>query len=191
MRILNNIQSPGFKTPHNYFDSLEEKLSSTVLETQEQSQSAVPEGYFEGLEDQIMQAISGASVLDKNLSSGLKVPEGYLSSLEDTISKQTTKETKVIPFFTKRNLLYVSSIAAAIIIMFSVFINAEETTFENIDVDLVEDYIIDQNIDSYQLASLLNDQELNNQDFIDLDMFSDDAEDYLIDNTDIEELMNE
>jgi len=191
MNILDTIKESGFKTPENYFNSLEERISAENFNKSKPTNMQVPEGYFEGLENRIMNTLSNESILDKNIDSGLKIPEGYLTSLQDTISIQTKKETKVINLFSKRNLFLASSIAAAIILMLSLFTNNNKITFENIDVDLVEDYLIDQNIDSYELASLLNDEDLSTENFIDSDIFSEAVEDYLIDNTDIEELMNE
>ena len=192
MSILNNIQGSGFKTPKNYFNSLESRICAQASKGQNPANMQVPEGYFEGLEDTIMKAVTKDAVLDKNKGSGMSVPEGYLNTLEETISAQIIKkDPKVISLFTTRNLLYASSIAAAILILFNLFINQDKTTFENLDVELVENYIINQDLDSYELASLLNDEDLNTENFIDSDIFSEAVEDYLMDNTDIEELINE
>lgn len=194
MSILNNIQGSGFKAPDNYFNSLEAKICDKTFNNYKLSETKVPEGYFDGLEDKIMKAISEESVLDQQIDSGLKVPDGYLNTIENSIlDKINTKveAPKVIPLFTKQNILYATSIAAALVLMFSFYFKNEDTTFENIDVELVENYILDQNIDSYELASLLKDEDLQTVNFLDSDVYNDDSlEEYLIDNADIEELIN-
>ena len=193
MSILDNIQESGFKTPKDYFNSLEDGICAKALRNQKSKDMQVPEGYFDGLEDRIMKAIYEESVLDKQLDPGLKVPKGYFNTIEDSILDkiEDQKEPKVIQLFSRRNIMYASSIAAALVLMFSFYFNKEETTFENIDVELVENYILDQNIDSYELASLLKDEDLETQNFLDSDIYTDDSlEEYLIDNADIEELIN-
>lgn len=194
MSILNNIHGSGFKAPDNYFNSLEAKICDKIFNNHKLLETRVPEGYFDGLEDKIMKAISKESVLQQQIDSGLKMPEGYLNTIENSILDKIDsklEEPKVIPLFSRRNILYASSIAAALVLMFSFYFNKEETTFENIDVELVENYILNQNIDSYELASLLKDEDLETENFLDSDIYTDDfLEEYLIDNADIEELIN-
>lgn len=193
MSILDNIQGSGFKTPKNYFNSLEDQICAKIFSNQKSKDIQVPEGYFDGLEDRIMKAISEESILNKQIDSGLKMPDNYLNTIEDSILDkiEDKEEPKVIQLFSRRNIIYASSIAAALILMFSFYFNKEETTFGNIDVELVENYILDQNIDSYELASLLKDEDLETQNFLDSDIYTDDSlEEYLIDNADIEELIN-
>ena len=194
MSILDNIHGSGFKTPDNYFNSLEAKICNQTSNNHKPAELKVPEGYFDGLEDKIMKAISKESVLQQQIDSGLKMPEGYLNTIENSILDKIDsklEEPKVIPLFSRRNILYASSIAAALVLMFSFYFNKEETTFENIDVELVENYILNQNIDSYELASLLKDEDLETENFLDSDIYTDDfLEEYLIDNADIEELIN-
>ncbi len=192
MSILDNIQGSGFKTPKDYFNSLEDGICAKALSDQKSKDMHVPEGYFDGLEDKIMKAISEESILDKQINSGLKVPKDYFNTIEDSILDkiEDKREPKVIQLLSRRNIMYASCIAAALVLMFSFYFNKEETTFENIDVELVENYILDQNIDSYELASLLKDEDLETENFLDSEIYTDNSiEEYLIDNADIEELI--
>ena len=90
---LHNIKDSGFKTPKNYFD---------------------------GLEDSIMNQIKLKGKIE---STGFKAPDNYFESLDDKILGKVAHKPKVISLFTRRNLFYASSIAAALVLMFSIFIN--------------------------------------------------------------------
>lgn len=167
MNNLNNIQDSGFKAPKDYFESLE---------------------------DSIMHAIKEDEISEKVTASGMQPPKGYFENLENSILSKVLEEKsqpKVISLFSKQNLLYASSIAAALVIMLSVYFNQDDITFDTIDVELVENYILDQNIDSFELALLLKDDELATDTFIDSDLYGETLEDYLLENTDIEDLIIE
>ena len=168
-RELNNIKNTGFK---------------------------VPQTYFQNLEDQIMGNIKLNEALQNLDDTGFKAPKGYFDALEnDVLAKVTEKKNpKVISLFNKQNLIYISGVAAAILIMFNVFWNNTETSIDSIDIELVENYIIDQGINTYEIASLLSD----NDDDINLDIelfdetFNDDSlEDYLFENVDLEDFIDE
>jgi hypothetical protein len=165
---LNNIQDSGFKVPKDYFDNLEENIFANA---------------------HLDEAVQGEN------STGFEVPKGYFDSLENEIFNKLPKtETKVISLFSKRNLVYISGVAAVVLIMFAVFIN--QTNVENIndlDVELVENYMLEEDLDTYELASLLTEEEIIT---INSDIFTenyDDAilEDYLLENADLEDIMDQ
>src|SRR5690606_3425873 len=92
-RNLKNIKASGFKTPENY---------------------------FEGVEDSVLNQIHLKSIE----GSGFKIPEGYLDTIDNTIIAKVYKnnDTKVINLFSMYNLLYLSSVAAAILLLFNLSI---------------------------------------------------------------------
>ena len=163
---LNNIKETGFKTPDNYFDAVE---------------------------DNIMDAIHQKNNLNQVKDSGFNIPKNYFDSLEDSIINKIEKEdtSKVIKLFNKRNLIYASSIAAAILILFNLSIFDEKITFDSLETQAVENYIINEGIDSYELAALLSEDELIEEDFIKLNITDETLEDYLLDNLDLEDLIIE
>ena len=163
---LNNIKNAGFKTPDNYFDAVE---------------------------DNIMNAIKQENNLNLSKETGFKTPDNYFDTIEDVIiNKIETKTTpKVITLFSKRNLLYASSIAAAVLLLFNLSIFDKEVTWESLDAQTVENYIIDEGIDSYELAALLTDDDFSEIDFIEQNITAETLENYLLDNLDLEELMIE
>ncbi len=163
---LNNIKKAGFKTPENYFDAVE---------------------------DNIMNAIKQENNLNLSKETGFKTPENYFDAFEDVvINKIETKNTpKVITLFSKRNLLYASSIAAAVLLLFNLSIFNKEVTWDSLDTLTVENYIIDEGIDSYELAALLTDDDFSETDFLEQNITDETLENYLLDNLDLEELIIE
>lgn len=162
---LHNIKDTGFKTPNNYFDAIE---------------------------DRIFSKLNAESKLSTIKESGYRVPDGYLDTVEDVVlSKVEPEESKVISLFTRTNLLYATSIAAALVLLFSVFIKDEEPIA--IDSEMVELYLEEQNLSSYELAELLNEVELLDEDFnvIEEQINESELESYLLDNVNIEDIIEQ
>ncbi len=163
---LNNIKKTGFKTPENYFDSLE---------------------------DQIMNTIKTNHTLGNIEDTGFKIPNEYIDNVEDAVfSKLRLEEkTKVVSLFSKRNLMYVSGLAATMLIFFSIFMNSNEETIETIDIELVENYIIDEDIDSYEIAALLTNEDLSEDFLVESNIMDESLETYILENISIEDLLIE
>ena len=165
---LDNIKNTGFKVPQDYFQNLEDKIMDTIKL------------------DNVLQGID---------DTGFKMPEGYLDTLEDAVLTKVkeTSNPKVVSLFNKQAFIYISGVAAAVLIMFNVFWNKTETTIDSLDAELVENYIIDQGINTYEIASLLsNDNEIN----LDIELFDetfndDSLEDYLFENVDLEDFIDQ
>ena len=163
---IDNIKNPGFKTPDNYFDTVEDKL---------------------------MNAIQQENNLIQVKESGFKTPSDYFDNLEDVILNKIDKKNtpKVIALFIKKNILYASSIAAAVLLLFNLSIFDKEVTFDSLDLQTVENYIIDEGFDSYELAALFLEDDFSEADFIEQNITNETLENYLLDNLDIEEIIIE
>lgn len=165
---LNNIKTTGFKVPKDYFNTLE---------------------------DNILSKVKGDTVLKDIGKSGFEIPDNYFDTIEDTIfNKLNSKESpKVISLFNKRNIIYLSGVAAAIIIMFGIFMNTGNSTNMELDYEVVETYIIDENISSYEIASLLTEDELLNinSEIMDEAYNDESMEDYLLENVNFEDIIEQ
>ena len=163
---LHNIESAGFKTP---------------------------QGYFESLDETIFSKLNTKSQLDSIKKTGFKVPDHYFETFSDAITKRNfeEKEPKVIQLFNKRHLVYISSIAAAILLLFNLSIFDSTPTFDNLDNETVENYIFDENISTYEFAALFSDEQIIEENIIQHNFNEDNIEEYLLDNADIEALMIE
>lgn len=163
---LHNIKSHGFKVPKDYFDAFEEKL---------------------------LNKIKDEDVVLGKTATGFKVPNGYFDTVEDLVLQKLSEDnkTKVIPLFRKRTMVYISGIAASILLLFNLSIFEKTPSFDNLETETVENYIIDQDISSYEIASLFTDTELDDNNFVDHNFDAENIEEYLLDNADIEALVIE
>jgi len=163
-RNLNKIKGSGFKAPENY---------------------------FQGLENSVLNKIK----LKDIETPGFTMPKGYLDTLEDNVLAKVSenKDTKVINLFSRRNLLYVSSIAASILLLFnlSVFESNRTASFDTLDTATVENYIMNEYINSYDMASLLTDENIVEEDFIEHSFSDENVENYILNNIDIEYYFSE
>ncbi len=158
---LHSIKTTGFKAPDQYFETFEDKLFERLNK----------KDTLEGIED-----------------SGFKVPEGYFDQLEDQIiTKVTTEDKPVIRLSSRKSFYYVAGIAASLIIMLAIFIPSINSP-EEISVEMVETYFENSDLDSYDLAELLVNAELLEEDFnvIEPEIDEDNLESYLLENSDIE-----
>ncbi len=160
---LHNIKNTGFKAPDNYFDTLEDRLFTEAK-------------------------------LKANVnSSGFVMPKDYLDGLEDAIlNKVTEKEPKVIPLLSKRTLVYVSSIAAAILLLFNLSIlKTKPTTFDSLDTETVENYILEEDIGSYEINSSLTEDDFYVDNFSEVTIDDQSFEDYILNDVNLEDIMLE
>ncbi len=178
---LHNTKNSGFKTPEDYFEYLEDTILSEakLSETVETSGLNTPTDYFEGLEDVILNK---AKLNDKVSDTGFKVPEDYFETVEDTIIKTTKQAPKVISLFSKKTLLYTSSIAAAVALFFSLSIFGEGDTLSYADVDTeqLDSYVLNET-QATDIAALFTETELENTNFIDYNLSDDTLDSYLED----------
>lgn len=160
---LNNINKPGFKVPKDYFKNFEDMLLSDLKlkETSSKTGFNLPENYFESLDDKII----------------------------NTVKKE--KETKVIKLFSLRKTAYVSAIAASLILMFNIAYNKNDTlTIDNIETASIENYILNEDIETADIALLFSNHELNSFDSIELNFNSESLENYVIENIEIDDLIS-
>jgi uncharacterized membrane protein YvbJ len=152
-----------------------------------------PENYFGTLEDKIMHAIQEEHTLGSVKETGFKLPKNYFDALDNEVLQKIENEhtPKVIKLFSKRNLIYVSSVAAAVLLLFNLSIFDKKVTFDTLETQTVENYIINEGIDTYELAALLLEEDLLEEDFTQQSITDETLEDYLLDNLDLEELIVE
>lgn len=158
---LHNINKTGFKTPKDYFNNLEEAILSDI---------------------KLKASIN---------NSGFKTPKGYFNTLDNFILEQVSeKETsKVISLFGKRNLIYFSSAAAAVLLLFNLSIFNKKSSWNSLDNDTVENYIIQEDISSYEIAALFSEEDLKEENFVTHSFNTKNVEDYLLNNLDIEDII--
>ncbi|MFD2561355.1 hypothetical protein [Aquimarina rubra] len=176
----NNLHNnkEGFKVPDNYFDTFEKRLFEKISQ-EDQEDSIVsnkissglkePDSYFDTFENQLMQKLNidknDSSTLADNLKTGLTTPDNYFENVENTILQKTigaNPDTKVVSLFTRKNILYVSGIAAMIAMIISVSINsnrADSFSFDTLALTDIQEYFEEGNaeISDAEIAELLDD----------------------------------
>lgn len=165
-------------------------MKTNKLHTIKNTGFKVPNDYFDGIEDAILSDIKLKEMVPE---SGYKLPDTYLDALDDTIfNKISAKETpKVISIFNRKNIIYISSAAAAILLLFNLFTLKNKSAFDRLDTETVENYIMDENIGSYEIVSLLLEENLLNEGFTELKIDEQTVETYILNNLDMENLIIE
>ncbi|GAB1856543.1 hypothetical protein MHTCC0001_13780 [Flavobacteriaceae bacterium MHTCC 0001] len=151
----------------------------------------VPKDYFETFEKDFFEELHTKTIIDTT-SSGFTTPEGYFDALEDRIIKNKhTEVPKVISIFNRKNLVYISGIAAAVLILFNISVFDEKFSIENLETASVENYILEEDITSYEVAALFNEELPKETDFINYNLDDENLEEYVLKNIDVENLMIE
>jgi len=148
----------------------------------------IPKDYFEKFEERLFAKLD-EDVIPKE--AGFSVPGGYFDIVEEDIMKGVVKtkvdQPKVIGLNSRRVIIYVSSIAASVAIIFGLIGKySTSESFNDLQISTIESYIEEGNvtIDSYEIASLLADEDIENGNFLS-EPFSDESlETYLLDNID-------
>ncbi len=146
-----------------------------------------PKNYFEDFEDRLFSKLSEVNLPKE---SGFTIPKGYFDQLDSVILKNvetSVNQAKVIPLFSRRTIAYAITIAACTVLVFSlVKTNHSLDTIENLDVSSIESYIEEGylNIDAYDIASLLKEEDLINLNAESEYISEDVLKDFLIENID-------
>ncbi|WP_299185241.1 hypothetical protein [uncultured Aquimarina sp.] len=199
----NNLHNnkEGFKVPRDYFENFEEKLFEkiskddqviSVLPNKVDSGLKVPENYFDTLEHDIIKNINSenqeSSILAGSIKTGLSTPDKYFENVENTILQKTintNQEPKIISLLSRKNILYISGIAAMIAIVISISINKgqDSFSFDSVDIVDIQEYFDEGNAEfsDSEIAELL-DEEINlTSTFSDEDITDEELENYLSD----------
>lgn len=158
----------GFNTPKDYFETFEDGLFSKLKEDQLSNESgfAVPDGYFDQLEETLLERL-----------------------------KTDSEPVKVVSLFSRKTILYGVAIAACLALIITVALPKDPGPgdFEDLQLSNIESYIDAGNLnwDSYDVAALMTDEELEAIS-LETELFSEESlEDYLLNNLDDSTLLIE
>ncbi|MFI0428071.1 hypothetical protein [Mariniflexile sp. HMF6888] len=161
-KIHNNIKNTGFKVPKDYFALLEDTILSEIKLKERLSDPGykTPDNYFDSLEDKIMNAV------------------------------QPQKEVKVVQLFTWRKASYVAAIAASFILIINIFFNNnKDITIKNIETASIENYILNEDLETNEFASLFTKEDLSEVRLITDGYNSETLDNFIFDNLDIEDFI--
>ncbi len=198
-----------FKVPENYFDTFEERLfakisqedtDTSLLSDKITSGFKTPDGYFDTLESQLLSKldsdINDLPLQSNKYKAGFSIPNQYFDNVEETILQKTindSKKTKLVSLFSRKNMIYVSGIAAMIAIIISVSITKETYTldFDSIATSDIHEYINEGNVEfsDSEIAALLDDESSFMNSFSDNEISNEELENYLYDEEMADEIM--
>jgi len=147
----------------------------------------VPKDYFENFENSIM---SHASLNEKVSDSGFNVPKGYFDTVEENILNSISQKepVKVISLINRKSIIYISSIAAALILMFNLMERKSGVDIDSIETSSIESYLSNEDFDSGELAALFNDTEFLEDSFNTISFSEEAMDDYVNDNLELNDL---
>lgn len=151
----------------------------------------IPKAYFESFDDQLFAHLDKNDSIEGVKTAGYAVPKDYFSSIEDNILAQLRSEDKsVISLKSRKVIFYMAGIAASLVLLFAVFIRSGKPEY-TISAEMVEAYLEDRDLNSYELAQLLSDSNLLEDDFtiIKTTYEEDNLESYLLEHSDIESII--
>ncbi|MFV8226016.1 hypothetical protein [Christiangramia aquimixticola] len=105
-----------------------------------------PENYFSTLEDRVMHAIDPEGVdLEGQVDSGFKVPEAYFDTLESSILKKIENDNRPVRRIFRKEFIYYAAAAAVIafLMLGNFFTPSPSTTpgWDDIEVSAMESYL--------------------------------------------------
>lgn len=153
-----------------------------------------PDHYFGSLDAAIFSRMEEANLSSKIDCSGFKVPDGYFENLDGKIFGSIEKEetSKIASLFSWKKAAYLTGIAASVILIFNILSNtSDELTFEDLETASIESYLMNEDLNAYDIAPYLGSNEINPDDFVKTTIKTSDIEDYLLQNSDVESLITD
>lgn len=153
----------------------------------------VPDGYFDNFEDRMMLKVMEESLPKSN---GFKVPEGYFEQFEVSaqLTNELTPQPAVISIFRKKTLLYISGVAASLLLIISLINTKDDNlSMDSLSAESVEAYINGDiaDIDTYDVMAMLNEEDLESISLSSEIVSEENLEAYLIENLDETSLLIE
>lgn len=150
----------------------------------------VPDNYLKDFEYTLLSKLKLKETVGK---SGFKVPADYFESLDESIYSAITekKQTKAINLFSWKKVVYTTAIAASLILMFTVFYNKKESlTLDNIETASIENYVLNEDIETTDMASLLTNVDLSDFNAMDINFNPESLENYVLENLEIDDIIS-
>lgn len=125
-----------------------------------------PDNYFEKLEAQLLDE------LNPKMETGFTIPNDYFKNVNDKIIATNTKPTKVIALFSRKNFMYASSIAAALVLgVYFLLPKENNVSFNDVTYASLIEYTDDEFKNTYEImhASDITDEDLDDLSDIPID----------------------
>jgi len=140
----------------------------------------VPKAYFESFDtDFILEQTLKQTVSE----TGFKTPDTYFDLLEIRLPK--TANARTLQQLNKKTTFYLSGIAASLVLL--LMFSWPSETPQTLTAEAIENYLLNEEIQSDEFASLLTSDELDN--FNPISISSSEIETYIFENAALESLL--
>ncbi len=168
---------------------MEEKIKNSELYLNsvlgEKSNFSAPKDYFNNIENRFFISLAEQNIPNKD---GFSTPNSYFDSLENSILSKVKSKEKTIKVISLKQRFYKiipAAIAASIALFISInyFTNKNtEINFDNLAQTDIENWFLESssNITSEDIATFINVDDINVNDFAYTNIDDDDIEDYII-----------
>ncbi|WP_338730995.1 hypothetical protein [Mangrovimonas cancribranchiae] len=163
---------------------------SNNLKHSKQHGFSTPKNYFDSFDAKILQQLKEEETLHQVKTHGFKVPNHYFNEVDNLIIKSTSKKTKVIAMPLLKKALYTTGIAASLLLAFTVFFNQNNISFDDVETTSLETYI-ESDFELQDFTTFFTNEDLENNSFSEVRFSEEHLENYIFNNTSIEDLMPE
>ncbi len=149
----------------------------------------VPKDYFAHSDEHILNV---SHLKESASDSGFEVPSDYFENFDARVlSKlEQEKEVKVISIGHWKTVIAAIAVAASLILAFNLFMSTPQPlSFDSLETAAIENYLEESDYTSYELATLLSENNLITDHFIDNNIDEDQLEAYLLDTNNLEDLI--
>lgn len=169
-------------------------MKKSKLHTIKDSGFKTPKAYLENFDARLFQKLAGQNNLSEVVEPGFKVPEHYFEDFDATLQLRLNEihQRKVRSLNLWRNAAYISGVAAALVLMIAVLTTStNHLEINQVETASIEEYLNNENLNTYDIAALLDPEDMVLEDFVASALSESSLENYLLDNTTIEDLINE
>ncbi|WP_228851137.1 hypothetical protein [Aegicerativicinus sediminis] len=154
----------------------------------------IPKDYLQDFDSSMYAKISEENLKSNIEASGFTVPKDYFSSFEKNLQSAMADkvEPRVIPIF-ERPIIKVAMAIAAILVVYFSFFNSPTTStnFQKLETSSIDNYLSDISFTSEELATLMENEDLNLSYLEETQIHEDALQSYFEDQLIIDDLINE
>lgn len=150
----------------------------------------IPDGYFDKVEEALWDQTKLSSQIDVH---GFDVPTNYFDTFDAKVLRKLSIEKastpKTLPFWTWKTSLYITGIAASILVLLGIFINSKNNIdFNDLETVSIENYLSEEDFSVQDLAVLNSEDYVLFEGFDDSEIPDSTIENYLLEHSSLDDL---
>lgn len=150
---------------------------------------SAPKDYFKSLDKSLLDVAKSHQNLNSK-ETGFGVPQDYFKNLDARILETCGVNKPKQTIFLWRGLTYMGAVAASVVLLISLFAPKQAVNFDSLETASIESYITQEFDETTEFAALLTDEDLTYDNF-DIQFEDSNLQDYLLQNTTLEHLIED